>query len=1091
MPRTMKTGAKSERDTLRHEMLIAGCSHDLIAQEMERRWAFRPREAYRHAHGWSQDEVAARFTEVAERLGSERAAQSPMIGTRIGEYERWPHGGRRPSAYVIAVLGAVFGTTVDRLLDYEDYRHFPDQDRTVFAAMVNGAGGAVAGGSPPAVTVALPPAGGRSASARMFSAAGAPSRSVQPEFLGTAFVESPLLDSAGQPADGEAGQAPMTAAGAAGGAAGGVVGGAPGGATADGGPGDVVGGAPGGATADGVGAGAAQQARAAAPPVSASGTPVQATHGQPASGHPSPVRSAWQQSAGSLGARAIQAVLDYAALEAAAVQTAAPATSALAAAALESAALETAAMQGAAPAISVLAAALETAQENAASATSALAAALESAALQSAALQSAALDTAALDTAAMQGAAGLETGLEAAGRQTTPIPTAAPSTSVLVAASAEPAAHENAAVQTTERATSDLMTAIETAGLGTARSETATSETATSETAALGAADSGAADSGTANSGTAGFGTAGSRTANFRTAAAETAALKNAALGTQARQTAASETAALEAAAAATAAPATASRGTTGLDTAAFQPAAEQTAAPAASAPAPAPAAHGSARLQAAASALDTAARGAASVDPAPPDTAALEQAVVDAMAAEPAGLQTAALQTAGPQSAGLVTSAPTTATRPISALRAAARQAAAVETAVRHSLATAATPATAATRSVPVTTARLVQSVLSGRAAASLAIADNDTLMSAPGSTALRQRRRDELLDHYTGSPPEQEEMIMAAAAGQSAEFGEWAEATNVGPTALEQFEHDIRSIARTYLSSPPLPVVLTALRVRNRAFALLEGRQYPNQARQLYLIAGRICGLLAWMSSDLGRHMEAETQARTGWLCAELADHEGLRAWIRGTQSKLAYWDGRIRESAQLAEHGLQFRSPDTAPVLLASLAARAWARLGKADDAHSALANVAEKREHAGEDEVGGLYGFSLAQQCYLAGTTHLYLQEPEDALRQAEQAVSLYEAGAPGERFYGAETLALIDAATAHLQGGELAGATEKLAPVLALPSQQRLATFTQRLGDMREALRRSRYADSTEAIQLQRQIGDFQGEALGQLVGARP
>src|SRR2546430_17376565 len=100
----MKTGAKSERDTLRHEMLIAGCSHDLIAQEMERRWSFRPREAYRHAHGWSQDEVAARFTEVADRLGNERATQAPMIGTRIGEYEPWPNRGGAASAAAIAEL---------------------------------------------------------------------------------------------------------------------------------------------------------------------------------------------------------------------------------------------------------------------------------------------------------------------------------------------------------------------------------------------------------------------------------------------------------------------------------------------------------------------------------------------------------------------------------------------------------------------------------------------------------------------------------------------------------------------------------------------------------------------------------------------------------------------------------------------------------------------------------------------------------------------------------------------------------------------------------------------------------------------------
>ena len=55
VPRPAKAGSKAERDALRQEMLVGGCSLELIATEMERRWGFRPREAYRHAHGWSQD----------------------------------------------------------------------------------------------------------------------------------------------------------------------------------------------------------------------------------------------------------------------------------------------------------------------------------------------------------------------------------------------------------------------------------------------------------------------------------------------------------------------------------------------------------------------------------------------------------------------------------------------------------------------------------------------------------------------------------------------------------------------------------------------------------------------------------------------------------------------------------------------------------------------------------------------------------------------------------------------------------------------------------------------------------------------------
>jgi transcriptional regulator with XRE-family HTH domain len=352
--------------------------------------------------------------------------------------------------------------------------------------------------------------------------------------------------------------------------------------------------------------------------------------------------------------------------------------------------------------------------------------------------------------------------------------------------------------------------------------------------------------------------------------------------------------------------------------------------------------------------------------------------------------------------------------------------------------------------------------------------------------ASAVRRHRRDRLLTGTPGSRPSDEEIIMDAA-GQSAEFGEWAEATNIGSTTLEQLDEDVRRLARDYLNNPPLPLLLATLRVRNRVFTLLEGRQHPNQTRHLYLIAGRLCGLLAWMASDVGRHSEAETQARTGWLCAELADAAGLRAWIRATQSKVAYWDGRVRESARLADDGLRMAASDSARVLLASLAARAWARLGNTDDAHAALARAEDEREHAGEDEVGGLYGFSEAQQSYLAGTTYLWLQEPEQALQAANRAVWLYEVGNPAERFYGAETLALIDAATAHLQGNELEGATEKLHPVLTLPQEQRLETFTLRLVEMRDTLRRSRHASSRSAVDLQRQIEDFRSGAIGQFL----
>jgi len=96
-----------------------------------------------------------------------------------------------------------------------------------------------------------------------------------------------------------------------------------------------------------------------------------------------------------------------------------------------------------------------------------------------------------------------------------------------------------------------------------------------------------------------------------------------------------------------------------------------------------------------------------------------------------------------------------------------------------------------------------------------------------------------------------------------------------------------DIRRIAHSYLKVPTLPLFARARAIRDHAFTLLAGRQPPCQTRDLYAAAGWALTLLAWMSTDLGRPDVTDTHARAAWLCADNADHNGLRAWVRATPS------------------------------------------------------------------------------------------------------------------------------------------------------------------------------------------------------------
>ena len=110
------------------------------------------------------------------------------------------------------------------------------------------------------------------------------------------------------------------------------------------------------------------------------------------------------------------------------------------------------------------------------------------------------------------------------------------------------------------------------------------------------------------------------------------------------------------------------------------------------------------------------------------------------------------------------------------------------------------------------------------------------------------------------------------------------------------------------------------------------------------------------------------AQTQARTAFLCAELAGSNWLRAWIRGTQALVAYWDERPLAAIRLAEDG-ERHVPEsgTAAVRLASIAARAHgmmrdnhavdAALGRAEDARAAITS---------DDDPGGMMAFPVAKQ-----------------------------------------------------------------------------------------------------------------------------
>ncbi|WP_262387259.1 helix-turn-helix transcriptional regulator [Streptomyces sp. TRM49041] len=327
--------------------------------------------------------------------------------------------------------------------------------------------------------------------------------------------------------------------------------------------------------------------------------------------------------------------------------------------------------------------------------------------------------------------------------------------------------------------------------------------------------------------------------------------------------------------------------------------------------------------------------------------------------------------------------------------------------------------------------------------------------------------------------APEPQGPELVRQVAEESAAWAQWAETSNVGDLALEQMMADVRELSRDYLTDDPQTVFRRTVRHRDRVFHLLEGRQYPRQSAELYTTAGYLCGLLAWMSSDLGRLAHAETQGRTAWLCAELSGQSDLRAWVLSTRSKVAFWDGRLRDAITHARRGAEYQPGGTAAVLLACQEADAWSQLGSRREAEAALGRAAEARAAITDaDDVAGLFSCPRVRQVNYTAAVHLRLGDAVTALREVDEALT-----AQPSYSYGTAAQMNIAQASARLALHSVDGAAEALRPVLALPPDQRLAPVTNRLRELAAALAHSPAAGTRAAAELQEHIEQWCLESL--------
>ncbi len=275
------------------------------------------------------------------------------------------------------------------------------------------------------------------------------------------------------------------------------------------------------------------------------------------------------------------------------------------------------------------------------------------------------------------------------------------------------------------------------------------------------------------------------------------------------------------------------------------------------------------------------------------------------------------------------------------------------------------------------------------------------------------------------------------------------------------------------------------TIVELRDHAFVLLDDRQHPEQTRELYMIAGTLCGMLANASFDLGHLDAATTQTRTAFLCGELAGHNGLRCWVRGMQSLIAYWQGRLAEAVRLAHDGWTFvPERGTARVRVAALEARAAGHLGDEAAMVDALRRADQARDAiAGDDEPGGMLAFPASKQFFSTASAYLGLNSrtvsAKDWAARAEQAagtaIGLYEAAPAGEQRLGELSLARLDLAAARLERSSFDGAAQTIRIVLDTATRRPTDSVLRRLRQLATMTDRPDYQQLRPAQHLREEI----------------
>lgn len=293
----------------------------------------------------------------------------------------------------------------------------------------------------------------------------------------------------------------------------------------------------------------------------------------------------------------------------------------------------------------------------------------------------------------------------------------------------------------------------------------------------------------------------------------------------------------------------------------------------------------------------------------------------------------------------------------------------------------------------------------------------------------------------------------------------------SNITPGALDVLEASVGRVLQVYSHVPP-PSLLGWARHRLGAItALLNGSQPLVQRRRLYVVAGRIAGLRAWLAHDLRRPASAAVFYSVAATAACEAEDDALHAWVLGNRSRIPIYEGMPCAALDLINEAIAHAEGH------ADAATRAWL-LAQASRAHSAmhdhaagaraLAQAERILDHASAESTGSLVYFDGCRLVSFIGHHHLLAGQPGRAEEYLRSSLAKLR---PQQVRHIA--LTRLDLAAALIAQGELAEGCDQAVAALTIPREEQIDSIVRRAGQLRGrlGLHGSRFAPAREVVEL--------------------